>query len=513
MASAPRPTALLLVAFALATGCRNPPPGPTVAADASDGGPDAGTPDAGGPPMARIYQSTVMSTLAGLGYVPAGVVLADIDRDGWRDLVSANGSDVSPQPLTVHRNLESATPPALPNHPTWYASDIDHHGDLAVGDIDGDGWLDVAVAVPFDPLRRPRTGSVKVYLNDGTGALRPQAAYAISGGMQVLDVALGDVDGDGDLDLAVAGVGSYEPGKPPTETPQRIHLNRDGRFETEPSWTTKDPMAGASIAFSDVNQDGRLDLVLGTRKLAVFYGTDAKDGPLPRVPDWTSAETHTALFGLDAGRLARSDDTLSILVADNCRNWSCPSRFVAYRPSTGASPTWSTTANNASKVLLLNANGDDWLDLAAAQLGAGEAGAPQLFLTGSASGFASSGNVTTDQPFLGTALAAADLRHRGLTKATVDTWPRAVVTLPQRQVESIDAVHVNGVPSTDWRWVPGDDWLTLGPALRKAGTMQVTVEYTWSPVADVASASLFAVGTSTVPFYSYFQPTPPVAAQ
>ena len=69
--------------------------------------------------------------------------------------------------------------------------------DITLGDIDGDGHLDMVVA---------NYGANKVYTNDGDGTFvdsgQPLGSLASQG------VTLGDVDGDGDLDMVVANYGA-----------------------------------------------------------------------------------------------------------------------------------------------------------------------------------------------------------------------------------------------------------------------------------------------------------------
>src|SRR5512137_491079 len=78
------------------------------------------------------------------GHRATGLGLADINGDGWKDLVVANGNDMARQNLVVYYNNGDGT---FPLDPSWESADIDYHGHLACGDIDQDGDIDVAVSV------------------------------------------------------------------------------------------------------------------------------------------------------------------------------------------------------------------------------------------------------------------------------------------------------------------------------------------------------------------------------
>jgi hypothetical protein len=79
--------------------------------------------------------------------------------------------------------------------------------DIVLADLDGDEDLDVAVlegAFGF-----PATGTVEVLLNHGDGSFAAPVAFEVGtfGGLEffVDELAAGDLDGDGDLDLAFLG--------------------------------------------------------------------------------------------------------------------------------------------------------------------------------------------------------------------------------------------------------------------------------------------------------------------
>ena len=71
--------------------------------------------------------------------------------------------------------------------------------DVKLGDLDGDGDLDAVVANAVD---EPET----VWLNDGGGSFSAHPTTPSFGADDSHGLALGDLDGDGDLDAVVVNV-------------------------------------------------------------------------------------------------------------------------------------------------------------------------------------------------------------------------------------------------------------------------------------------------------------------
>jgi len=156
----------------------------------------------------------------------------------------------SPQPAEVATD----TSPLLPPQPVpskrstgeFYDSgqELDGAGThtAAVGDLDGDGDLDVVLANLLGPSH--------VWLNDGAGRFENHQQLTSDG---VLDVALGDLDGDGDWDAAFTGRSSSNLGS--------IWLNDgEGRF-TDTGWKLPGDRSWR-IVLADLDSDADLDAVV-----------------------------------------------------------------------------------------------------------------------------------------------------------------------------------------------------------------------------------------------------------
>jgi hypothetical protein len=170
------------------------------------------------------------------GANPACVTVADFNGDGHLDLAVAN--NVSPATLCVLLGNGDGTFGSAQNYPAASLSES-----VAVGDFNGDGIPDlVVVSYSYGQF----LGSARIFLGNGDGTFSHTGTLPAAG----RSVAIGDINGDGHLDLAVAG-----------DSGVSIWLgNGDGTFQAGPNYAAgSEPQA---VAMSDFNSDGHLDLAV-----------------------------------------------------------------------------------------------------------------------------------------------------------------------------------------------------------------------------------------------------------
>ena len=173
---------------------------------------------------------------------PRIVALGDIDKDGDLDLLSTSNSTNS---VRIHLNGGDDTG----SNTGLFTQDQDvavgsRPEGLAVGDVDGNGTLDILTA-------NNGNSAVSVRLNNGTGSFSGGQEVITNSGLQ--SVAIGDVDGDGDLDLLATSTNFS------STVSVRLNDNKGTFSETGQEVTVGlDPR---SVALGDVDNDGDLDFV------------------------------------------------------------------------------------------------------------------------------------------------------------------------------------------------------------------------------------------------------------
>ncbi|MCX7785601.1 MAG: T9SS type A sorting domain-containing protein [candidate division WOR-3 bacterium] len=282
-----------------------------------------------------------------------GAGFADINNDGFIDFWTSNGNDMALNKQAIYYNNNGN----LETQASWRSQDSGMFGHLYIGDINNDGNLDMAVAY-LGPQ-----GDCKTRIYKNTGTTLTSLPYWLSSDTDTsFDCALGDVDLDGDLDLAVTAGDAYTSRK----SPAKIYRNHNGLFENLPFWIAGDSTPSDAIRFADFNRDGYLDLIVGyRRKLSVFYN---QNGTLETTASWSIAERGWILRIAPADY--DNDGWLDVAIAVNGQLSGDSSRIKVFKNNQGqlnTIPSFTMLKNRryCSCVEWGDVNNDGYLDLSA----------------------------------------------------------------------------------------------------------------------------------------------------
>ncbi len=277
---------------------------------------------------------------------------ADINNDGYPDLLAANG-DESQVPSVMYMNSASG----LETTPSWISNDVDWTVGAAFGDINGDGYIDLAFGNQGNSVIPTRP--ICVFYN-ANGTLHTSPDYFSSDEMITNSVAIADIDnsdltektdtftadGSGSVftlsmvpiykidSVAVNGSqvtnftqdetgGWVSLGMIPSNGDQvvvkyryikngdlaaakwvayssGVYLNNGNGLNPLPEWTVGNTQSQKGIAWADMDNDGYMDLAIGGSGVpAVVYKNNA--GTLSSSPVWTSGSSNTSTQDLAWG--------------------------------------------------------------------------------------------------------------------------------------------------------------------------------------------------------------------
>jgi large repetitive protein len=260
----------------------------------------------------RVYNSGGQWTFS--------VAVADVNGDGKLDLITASQCFVGTL-CSYNEGDDGAVGVSLGRGdgtfraPQTYYSGGGTAYSVVVGDVNGDGKPDILVTNACVGVNNCTRGAVAVLLGNGDGTFQSAWSYS-SGGYQPFAIAVGDVNGDGILDIfvgnncALTGCGQSVVGL--------LIGNRDGTFQNPVSIDPAgfDPQ---SMVVADVNGDGKADLLIvnsatsaddWTGKVSVLLGR-GEGTFLPARTYSSGGYMGSSLFVADAN----NDGMLDLIVA------------------------------------------------------------------------------------------------------------------------------------------------------------------------------------------------------
>ena len=269
------------------------------------------------------------------GTRPTSVTLGDVNGDGRLDIVTANSNSTNASVL-LGTGGSAITATFSPQQTFATGTGT---SSVALGDVNGDGVLDMITA-------NQTSNSASVLLGNGNGTFQTKVEFAT--GVKPRFVTLGDVNDDGRLDIITANRDS--------NNISVLLGNGNGTFQTQATFATG--TSPRNVTLGDVNGDGILDIITANRNsdnTSILLGNG----------DGTFQTQQTFATGLQpqSGTLgdANGDGKLDIITA----NFSSNTTSVLLGNGNGTFQTQATfaTGTNPRSVTLGDVNADGKLDI------------------------------------------------------------------------------------------------------------------------------------------------------
>jgi flagellin len=287
------------------------------------------------------------------GAASRGLALGDLNGDGILDLVSAGYEDTSPGYVNVRLGQGNGSFGAALSFSTEGTGSLS----VTLGDVDGDGILDLVTGGNL--YEATINGYATVRLGNGNGTFGSATTYSTEGSRSNA-VKLGDLNGDGLLDLITAGHDDSENGW------ATVRLGSGGgAFGVATAYATEGKRS-AALAIADINGDGIQDLIsagfddslngFATIRLGLGDGSFAASS--------SYASEGFSSRAVQLGDL-NGDGSLDLVTAgyDDSNNGYATVRLGDGSGNFGSATTYSTEAFRSNALSLADLNGDGLLDL------------------------------------------------------------------------------------------------------------------------------------------------------
>ncbi|HVI06756.1 MAG TPA: FG-GAP-like repeat-containing protein [Candidatus Binatia bacterium] len=315
------------------------------------------------------FQPAVSYISGGQGTL--GLALADVNGDGFLDLIDADNcaaGNCSNGSVSVFLGNGNGTF----QNPVTYTLGAEGAVYVAAGDLNGDGKLDLAVVSSCVSSSTCASGGLSVLLGNGDGTFQAAVTYSTTA-PDATGVAIGDINGDGHMDLAVSNSCSNSNNCDAGSI--NIFLgNGDGTFQAAVGYGSGGNNA-AGIVLTDINGDGKPDVLVAN---VVDLNGNWMDGAVASVLLGNGDGTFQTPVTYAAGNYSATSITLAdvngdgnpdILLGSNCAdNYNCLTGAVGVLLGTGtgafqAGISYNSDAWATYSVAMADVNGDGKLDL------------------------------------------------------------------------------------------------------------------------------------------------------
>ncbi len=229
-------------------------------------------------------------------------LVVDLDKDGTPDVVIVTSENYSSTGVGHVRALDGKT-----GLEKWTATadvyvaanQVNPRGTPAVGDLDGDGWVEIVAP--------KRGGGVIAFRHDGSllwTSKQADGTTPYTSGFESVTIALADLDGDGSIEVVAGGVVFDKAGKL--------------LFDKGPYAGSNNGNYGAVSVVADVDQDGKQEILTGRRAFrsdgTVMWDNGLVDG-YPAIAD-LDLDGKAELVVVAAGKVRVQDALTGALLAE-----------------------------------------------------------------------------------------------------------------------------------------------------------------------------------------------------
>jgi VCBS repeat protein/FG-GAP repeat protein len=278
------------------------------------------------------------------GSYPRSVATADVNGDGFPDIVAADGNGLA---IVLLGNGNGTFQAAR-----TFACGTGSYS-VAVADFNGDSKPDLVVS-------NSGSANFSLLLGNGNGTFQPQATFAVG---QIPDsITVADVNGDGKMDVVTANYTA--------STVSVLLGNGDGTFQGQKTFATSGlPFA---VGAADVNGDGKIDIMTANRggggSVGVALGNG--DGTFKAQTTLSAPFNPSSVTAADVDSDGKQD---LVVAADTAGGKGSAAVFYGNGDGTFSAPRTFATGGYPQTVVVADVNGDGLKDVVSANFFDGSA--------------------------------------------------------------------------------------------------------------------------------------------